>query len=102
MGKIRKYHHYDTPHRCKLKGVFEYHDKIGMPLSSDVKHRIFSIMNTSKASEYNILRGADRTRHNDTTKCIETRERKSKMTRKEMTEADKILKDDDINNKALT
>lgn len=104
MSKIQRPHHYDTSHRCKLKDVFEYHDKIDMSLNLNVKYRIFSIMNISKTFEYDILREANRTRHNDTIKLIETKKRKLKMTRKKMTEVDKILKqiENDIDDKVLT
>lgn len=81
MSKIQKSHYFDTSHRCKLKNVFEYYDKIDISFNFNVKHRIFSIMNTSKTFEYDILRDFDRTRYNDTIKSIETRERRNIMTR---------------------
>lgn len=93
MPKAQRPHYYDTPHRCKIKGVFEYFEKTGRVLSQNEKHEIFHVMNASKSSGYEILKGSDRTRHNDPTRPNETRGRDCIMTEAQLAEADKILED---------
>ena len=90
MPAKQRPHHYDTPHRCRVKGVFEYFAKTGRVLSSTEKHEIFKIMNVSKSSGYEILKGSDRTRHNDPAKPNETRGRKLKTSGDQVAEADQI------------
>ena len=93
MSRIQRSHHYDTPHRCKIKGVFEYFAKTNRVLSQNEKHEIFRVMDASKTSGYEILNGSDRTRHNDSARPNETRGRNPIITGAQVAEADKILEE---------
>ena len=91
MPAEQRSNHYDTPHRCKIKSVFEYFEKTERVLSRTEKHEIFNVMNASKSSDYEILNDSDRTHHNDT--ANETRDRNCIMTGAQVVEADKLLED---------
>ena len=89
MPAEQRFNHYDTPHRCKIKDVFEYFEKTKRVLSRTEKHEIFNVMNAFKSSDYEILNDSDRIHHNDTTN--KTRNRNCIITKAQVAEADKLL-----------
>ena len=64
MSSKQRENHYDTPHRCRIKGVFELFEKKNIQLTPEQKDDIFKTMNSSRSSGFDILQGSDRTRHN--------------------------------------
>ena len=93
MPSEQREQHYDTSHRCCIKGIFEFFEKKGIQLTSEQTNDVFKILNLFRSSEYNILRDSDYTRHNDFVKSIETREQSLKIIKAQVTETNKILKE---------
>ena len=103
MPSEQREQHYDTPHRCRIKGIFEFFEKKGIQLTSEQTNDVFKTMDLPRSSGYNILRGSDRTRHNDPVKSIETRGRPLKMTGAQVAETNKILEEaQDAEEEAMT
>ena len=91
--------HYKTPRRFRIKEIFEFFEKKGITLNKLVKLNIFRTMGVKVSSEYVILAGSDRTRHNDSN-TSDLRGLQQKMIDVEVAEVDKILEeitiDDDV------
>ena len=80
--------HLDTSRRAKVQGAVEFLRAKGIKIKNEA---IFEHFNISSATGYRLLRTSSRTRHNQN--INETRGRKSKISSEQMTEADKILQE---------
>ena len=80
--------HLDTPRRAKVQGAVEFLRAKGIKIKNEA---IFEHFNVSTITDYRLLRTFSRTRHNQD--INETRGRKSKISGEQMTEADKILQE---------
>ena len=89
---LRNSHHYDIPHRCRVKGVFDYFSKKQIQLSRLDKHEIFRIMGASRSREYEILKDFDRTRRNDSN-TSDLRDTDTTLTDAQVIQVDKLLED---------
>ena len=103
MPSEQREQHYDTPYHCRIKGIFEFFDKKGIRLTLKQINDVFKTINLPRSSEYSILRDSDRTRYNDLVRSTETRGRSLKITKAQIAEANKILKEaEDAKNEAMT
>ena len=84
---------YNTPKRCRIKGTIEYLNAHHIPYNTI---DVIKFHGDSKTQGYETLKGADRTRHNDSNRPIETRGRKNKLTSAQIAHDDQIIEENEL------